>query len=419
MSLNILESIKGIFNNDLISKAATSVGEPENGVQKVVNGAVPAILLNLLHKSDTPEGASSVFSLVNNAVNSVPLNNPAGSLPLVNAAEGASSNVTSNLFGDKLSGLVNSFSGFSGIKQSSVSSLLGWVTPLVLGLLGKHAKDNNLGAAGLTDALKSQKDAIASAIPSGLNLTGILGLGSLAGLGGKISSMAASAGADIKHKSAEVTQEVKKSGSKWLLPLIIIIAAVLLIGYLMKSCNGKTDTVATGDTAVNTTADSTITDNTGPVSVKVKLPDGTELDAYKGGIEDRLVAYLNSTDAADSISKTRWFDFDNLNFKSGSSEITDSSRVQINNIAAILKAYPKAKIKLGGYTDKTGDSTVNLKLSQQRAEATLAAIKKAGANAAQLTGAEGYGSKFATVEASAPDEQRKKDRHISVNVKEK
>jgi len=37
-------------------------------------------------------------------------------------------------------------------------------------------------------------------------------------------------------------------------------------------------------------------------AIKVKLPDGTKLDAYKGGIEDRLAAFLNSTDPADSIS---------------------------------------------------------------------------------------------------------------------
>jgi hypothetical protein len=30
-------------------------------------------------------------------------------------------------------------------------------------------------------------------------------------------------------------------------------------------------------------------------SFKVKLPDGSELDAYKGGIEDQLVSFLNDT----------------------------------------------------------------------------------------------------------------------------
>jgi outer membrane protein OmpA-like peptidoglycan-associated protein len=152
-------------------------------------------------------------------------------------------------------------------------------------------------------------------------------------------------------------------------------------------------------------------------SLKVKLPDGTELDAYKGGIEDALVTCLN--DAACAPGKDRWFDFDNINFEVGSAKLTAESDAQIRNIAAILKAYPKAMIKIGGYTDKTGDSTANLKLSQDRADAVLAAIKTAGGSAAQLLGAEGYGSAFAKVPADASDEARRTDRRISVSLREK
>jgi outer membrane protein OmpA-like peptidoglycan-associated protein len=152
-------------------------------------------------------------------------------------------------------------------------------------------------------------------------------------------------------------------------------------------------------------------------SIKVKLPDGTELNAYKGGIEDKLVAFLNDTTA--KVSKDTWFDFDNLNFKSASAEITPESHAQIQNIAAILKAYPKVKIKIGGYTDKTGDDAANQKLSQDRANATVEALKGHSVNAAQLTGAEGYGSQFAKAAATAPDEEKQKDRRISVSVREK
>ena len=47
-----------------------------------------------------------------------------------------------------------------------------------------------------------------------------------------------------------------------------------------------------------------------------------------------------------TVSAKRWFDFDDLNFKSGSAELTDSSLHQVQNIVTILKAYPKLKIKL-------------------------------------------------------------------------
>jgi len=154
-----------------------------------------------------------------------------------------------------------------------------------------------------------------------------------------------------------------------------------------------------------------------PEQIKVKLPDGKELDAFRGGIEDQLVTFLNDPDS--KAGKDVWFDFDNVNFRTGSSDISNESIDQIQNIAAILKAYPKVKIKIGGYTDRTGDSLQNKKLSQDRAASVAAAIKGAGAKASQVTGAEGYGSAFAKAAADAPDAERKKDRHISVSVRSK
>ncbi len=118
---------------------------------------------------------------------------------------------------------------------------------------------------------------------------------------------------------------------------------------------------------------------------------------------------------ADSL-KNRWFDFDNLNFKTGSAELTTESQKQIDNISAILKAYPAVKLKIGGYTDKVGDEAINKKLSGDRAKSVKAALAKAGVGA-QITDAEGYGSAFAKHPADAPESERMTDRHVSVSVR--
>lgn len=196
---------------------------------------------------------------------------------------------------------------------------------------------------------------------------------------------------------------------------LIVLAAIILI---FKGCKGS------GAPPVSQISDSTLTDSAAGLPVmaswellKVKLPDGTELDAYKGGIEDQLVMFLNNP--ASVPGKNVWFDFDNLNFNTGSAEITPGSMVQVNNVVAILKAYPKLKIKIGGYTDKTGDSLSNLALSQKRATAVMNALKSAGSNAQQIVGADGYGSQFAKADLMAPDNEKQKDRRISVSVRAK
>lgn len=102
----------------------------------------------------------------------------------------------------------------------------------------------------------------------------------------------------------------------------------------------------------------------------------------------------------------------------GTGEITSESQKQIDNISAILKAFPKAKIKIGGYTDKTGNDASNMKLSADRANAVKNALNTAGVGA-QVTDAEGYGSTLAKVAADAPESERLKDRRVSVSVRAK
>jgi outer membrane protein OmpA-like peptidoglycan-associated protein len=327
----------------------------------------------------------------------------------------------SHLFGDKLSGITQLISRFSGVKESSASSVLGMASAASMDVLGQHVNQSNLSSSGLLSFLNNQKESILNSVPSGFNLAGALGLGSLASIGSKLSEMAHSIGGAAKHTVAYAEGAARKAGSslRWVLPLLLL----LLVGFAIWFFTRKKSNQVTAN-VVDTSQTTMATDTTAAVmpaareSLKVKLPDGTELDAYKGGIEDQLVAFL-MTDykklGADSL-KNIWFDFDDLNFKTGSAEITPESQHQIDNIAAILKAFPKAKIKIGGYTDKTGNEPANMQLSSNRANSARQALTKAGVGA-QVIGAEGYGSQFAKVAADAPESDRLKDRRVSVSVR--
>lgn len=236
-----------------------------------------------------------------------------------------------------------------------------------------------------------------------------------------MSSAHAHNGAPKEVSPADELVYFEKSYSMgWLLPLLLLVLTAGLVIYFVKGCN---DASIPGLSMVDTSSNTVVKDTNHTIAEKkhlsIRIKDSMEISAYRNGIENQLVLYITSKDPADSISKNRWFDFDDLNFKTGSSEITDSSMHQIQNIAAILKAYPKVKIKIGGYTDKTGDETANMKLSQARADAVVAALKKAGVVDDQLIGAEGYGSAFATAAIGAPDSLKQKDRRISINVRAK
>ena len=403
MAFNLLETVNDVFTNDVVSKAAATLGEGENRVEKAVSALVPTVLTGILDKASSGRtAASNLLDMAKQASGSGILGNMGNLLSGTGGGISSLMNMAGSLFGDKLGNITSLISGYSGIKPSSASTLINLATPAALGVIGKHVTQNNLDTSGFISMLMSQKDRILGAIPSGLGLASALGLGSLNDIGRKLGTVVSG-----------VTGEARK-GMRWLPFALLAVLAIGLIWFLSRDRRTK---IPPADTAISSVPAPTTTPAVTPTSIKVRLPDGTELDALRGGIEDRLVVFLNNPSSVPG--KDVWFDFDNLNFEHGSANITAESQRQINNIAQILKAYPKVKIKIGGYTDKTGDEAVNKKLSKDRAEAVTTAIKSFGANASQLLSPEGYGSEFAKIPATASEEERKPDRRISVSVRDK
>lgn len=151
---------------------------------------------------------------------------------------------------------------------------------------------------------------------------------------------------------------------------------------------------------------------------EIVLPNGTKLQVYPGGIEDQLVSFIQSDEyknGTEETLKNKWFNFDDLNFIFGKTELDAKSKRQLDNITAILKAFPEVKIKIGGYTDKKGDDAANKKLSDNRAKAVKAALEKEGVGA-QVPEAEGYGEERATVAETASDDERAVDRKTAVRL---
>jgi OmpA-OmpF porin, OOP family len=118
-----------------------------------------------------------------------------------------------------------------------------------------------------------------------------------------------------------------------------------------------------------------------------------------------------------SISSKTWFDFDRLTFATGEATLQNSSAEQLQNIAAILKAYPNVKVKIGGYTDNTGDPAANQTLSQNRAKNVMDAIVAGGIDPSRLQ-SNGYGDQYPVADNATP-EGRAQNRRIALLVTQK
>ena len=145
------------------------------------------------------------------------------------------------------------------------------------------------------------------------------------------------------------------------------------------------------------------------------LSSGITLNIPENGIENNLLKFIENKDVA--VDKTTWFDFDRLTFETGKSTLKPESGEQLTNIAEILKAFPNVNVKLGGYTDNTGDANANLKLSGERASSVKAELIKLGITDARLE-SEGYGQEN-PVATNDTEEGRAANRRISIRVTKK
>ncbi|MGZ5264406.1 MAG: DUF937 domain-containing protein, partial [Kaistella sp.] len=358
MSLNVIDLIKGQLGPALVSQAATQYGESESGISKAISGLLPAVVGGMANNANQP----AVLDAITSADSSSLLGNLLG---------GSSNNsliatVLSAIFGDKMNGLINAVAGFSGVSNATTGSLLNMVTGAALGSLGKYSADNSLDRNGLSALLADQKGIVSSLLPAGLSLAS-LGLGNWSGeTAAEMENVKVTSYDEPKievnrggntHVNVESADD-KDAGSiwKWLLPLLLL---ALAAWFLWKQCNqpASETTTMTDSTAVVTDSANVMPMDSSAVTVTKTDEDidlnGVALKGYRGGMEDSMISFLKSggyTNAADDAAlKDAWYTFDKVNFKMGSSsELEAGSQVQLDNLVAILKAYPDAKIKVGG-----------------------------------------------------------------------
>jgi len=274
-------------------------------------------------------------------------------------------------------GLLSKLGSAPGVSAANLLPMLGFLIPKLVGVLTPGG--NMPTASGLTQQMETLK-----------NMPTLAGLVSVASKG-----VAAA-----------------ESSSKWLVPLV---AGLVLIGAILFFTSGTEVSkpaakVEVARTAVAETAKEAV----GALGAffSRKLPTGLELNIPQLGIENKLIGFIE--DAAKPVDKTTWFDFDRLLFDTGKATLQPSSEEQLKNIAAILVAYPKVKVKIGGYTDNVGAKAANLKLSSERASNVMAELVKLGVAANRME-SEGYGDEH-PVGDNSTEAGRAQNRRISLRV---
>jgi OmpA-OmpF porin, OOP family len=447
-TFNLLDMAKSYFSNELVNKASAHLGESEGGISKAISAVLPSIIGGLADKASSgTDGAGIVAKMAADQHDGGILNSIGSFLnpDTSNDMLGKSSSLISGLFGNggQSNMLTTLISSFSGVKGSSVGTLMSMAAPMLLGLVGKFTKDTNLPVSGLASMLGEQKKSAMSMLPAGFSLSSLTGgasnaasavtgaVGNAASAAtGAIGGAASSIGGAASGAVGDLGDKVGGGGiGKILLPLLLVggLAAAAYYFFTRKTDDATPNTTITTGTdttgANKGTATGTDTARTGGTTAVVapkatvgadglvnydlgalgdlELPGGVKLTGVNAnGFENTLVNFIK-TGTIDTTNKSaNWFNLHDVQFVSGKTTYsTPKAMAQIKNVGAILKAYPNVVIKVGGNTDVSGNAAANVALSQSRATQVMKDILANGAGATQIKEAVGYGSQFATAAA--------------------
>ncbi|WP_239351524.1 OmpA family protein [Snodgrassella communis] len=105
---------------------------------------------------------------------------------------------------------------------------------------------------------------------------------------------------------------------------------------------------------------------------------------------------------------------ENVTFATNSSELSGSATSSLSSVAEVLAKYVDTNITIAGYTDSTGNDSINIPLSQRRAQAVSSFLTSRGVAYNRISAA-GYGS-ASPIASNATVEGRAKNRRVEIRV---
>lgn len=281
----ILEQLSGGASQQL----GSLIGADAETTERAASAAVPSLLSVLAGMTATDDGTRKLT----NALGSIDTSGIGNFAQMLggnaNSLLGKGSSVLGSLLGDSvISGLSSSLSRFTGLNSGIVKSLLGYLTPLVLGKVATQWKNQGGTTQALSSLFAQQRENIASAVPSGFSLADIPSVD------------------DVRKTTYSAARRVAPetvaaaSPTRWMAPVAIALA--LLGGYLLWQLLARPGAQQAAVDRTVTTADETRV-------MRPELPAEIDVPALPS-VRDELGGFFKSmdttfTDIRDAASAER------------------------------------------------------------------------------------------------------------------
>jgi len=395
----VLSSLFNLLDSSTVNNLASRLGEPGHAVTRGLESTTASLISGLAARSSDPTSMGQIFGMMSQAPADVNVPNLiSGALGAGGMSAGTSSLLDSGkkllslVFGGNQSSIVDGIARSAGLRGGSIMSLMSIAAPLLMSALGRMIRTDRMTQGQFGSWLTREASGVQALLPAGLHR-----------FFEETTPTAVPYDAGTRPMSISAIPERRPGfpGWLWLIPALLLIP--LLFWLFHRPQVGQVGQVVRGGAA-----------NLGNF-VGRTLPDGVRLNIPQFGVESRVWGFIQ--DPRRAPDQTTWFDFDRLVFDEGSATMRPESQDQLRNMAAIMKAYPNVHMKVGGFTDNTGDPQYNMRLSRDRAAAVVASLVALGVPPDRLE-AQGFGEQFPVADNST-EEGRMKNRRVSMQVTQK
>jgi OOP family OmpA-OmpF porin len=382
----IIVSLRELVSPTIVSALSRQTGESESGISRGLSAAIPAIASTIAGRADDQGFVKNLFDLATKTAAGPEAISAFASAPTTGIdTTSPIGGWLSSLFGHNLSEVATSMARYAGISAASATSLLSIAAPLVLGYIGRLVRSDKLSVAGLADLLRGHRAQLESSLPTGFKMPDVF---------------------STPYERSRRAGDMASTG--WSAPLLALLAALCVGGLIWWSRQkpvevARTEIIAPLSTTVGTTG--TVVGSfvrTLPGNATITIP-------AVGSAEDRLSLYLASANPGETN-----ITLDRISFDTDSAVLTGESDMQLDNIATILRAYPRTHVAVVGHTDSVGDEAANVVLSRARAN-TVAAKLTADGVQPQRVHAEGHGSQQPMAD-NATEAGRAQNRRVELGV---
>jgi sporulation protein YlmC with PRC-barrel domain len=281
MANSIVSTISRFLTPEVIGKLASASGLDRSVTQTAVGAALPSIVNALAGVAAQPNGARQLADAVAQQPTDILGSITSGATGLPLTGEKGTNLLSSLLGGGALGVLTSKLSRFIGVGEGPMRTLMGLLTPLIMGVLGREQRAAGLDAGGLAHMLIGQKDEIAAAMPAGL---------------GRVLETGVASPASPERRTYEAPMQRARgdtrSSARWAYWVLPLLALAGLIWYLFAR-EPETGPVATSNVQTKTAYLSTAPDTW--VSIGHAPNDYVNKDIYNrageqlGTIKDVLV----------------------------------------------------------------------------------------------------------------------------------